>query len=323
MPNFKRIIRLFKWERKSQNTDYRENSDNPETGRDKDLDYERPGFEIHGPLSRADAEQAGYREHERQHRNRQTLTNYFIAGFTAVTAVVGVWQGYLTRDAIRANDRQSAASEESNRVARSSIESNLSQNRRILESSASQTSQVLAEAAAENRNALASASKQQALAFRQGREALDASNKNFRADQRAWVGAIDVTPSHFEISSKGTITAVISNLGKTIGKNIHATAQAQTFGWGSVFVPHFNEIKTERSVLTMFPNMHSTVSAEIPFVFSLQDIRNLESGIVVMRFWGRITYDDNFGVPHWTEFCSYVERDLKTMDNCSTYNDAN
>ena len=168
LPNFKRIfILLFNWERKGTDADSGQNRDHQESKTDEHAGYERAPVVLASPLLDPRAEETRYREHDRQYKDRQTATNFALVVFTAVTAGVGFWQGRLTQSTIDVNNRQAAASEESNRVARDSINSNLQQNRKILEASAAQTSSVLTEAARESRNVLGAMGKQQTLAYKQ------------------------------------------------------------------------------------------------------------------------------------------------------------
>ncbi len=52
-------------------------------------------------------------------------------------------------------------------------------------------------------------------------------------------------------------------------------------------------------------------------------ITKLSNGESTMYVFGEITYKDVFDKFHSTRFCMFVFRDLKTLNSCDKYNEAN
>jgi hypothetical protein len=64
----------------------------------------------------------------------------------------------------------------------------------------------------------------------------------------------------------------------------------------------------------------------IPIVVNDSIKKGMQNGNLYIVVYGRITYDDVFGVGHWLQFCSYAHNaagvpEQATADACGPYND--
>ena len=162
---------------------------------------------------------------------------------------------------------------------------------------------------------------------------LKESHEAMIEDQRAWVSV--ALPASFPLTGTSIpATTQITNSGKTPARGVEGDVVATVLNKGeepalgdfSVGHPH-----NRMSMGVVFPG------APIPITITLihygpkngeviapddalrQDIAN---GNRFILFYGRLTYYDVFGIPHWTQFCtgsgSAMQDNLK---KCISYND--
>jgi hypothetical protein len=177
------------------------------------------------------------------------------------------------------------------------------------------------------------------ITFWQGcltRESIDKNTKQFQVDQRGWV-SISVDPI---IPVQNDVPILwplhINNAGKTFVKNIEGDFFATVLAKGespqfdySVAHPH-----RKINVGGIFPNEalpQTSIRIEqygprIPeAILMTQELRQaIASNQRAIIVFGRITYDDIFGVHHWTQFCNGTGDALQfvAIKSCINYNDA-
>jgi hypothetical protein len=92
---------------------------------------------------------------------------------------------------------------------------------------------------------------------------------------------------------------------------------------GEHFDPIFPPPQLPRSIDVLQPNMQTTlIGTPRPVALTESDIAALKSGDAVIYIFGKLSYDDVFGRTHHTTFGVYIGRDLKTVNTCQTYNEA-
>jgi hypothetical protein len=177
------------------------------------------------------------------------------------------------------------------------------------------------------------------ITFWQGRltrESIDKNTEQFRVDQRAWVSmSVDpVIPIQNDVQIMWPLH--IHNVGKTFAKNIEGDFFATVLAKGdspqfdySVGHPH-----RKINVGGIFPNEAlpqisiriEQYGPHIPeAILMTQELRQaIASNQRAIIVYGRITYDDIFGVHHWTQFCNGTGDALQfaSIKNCINYNDA-
>ena len=64
----------------------------------------------------------------------------------------------------------------------------------------------------------------------------------------------------------------------------------------------------------------SIPTLETPGVAERFHVTSFASGEYIDYVYGEISYEDIFGQPHKTEFCTYVDQTLTQLFSCATYN---
>jgi hypothetical protein len=167
-------------------------------------------------------------------------------------------------------------------------------------------------------------------------EATKAAKASTRLDQRAWVSAMEVvgTPT---IGSPLEIQVNIQNFGKTFAyelKTVGAVYEQKrgilsSFGsLGSDQPPYDAEIEKvggtgdgSRSLLP--PTGSSSISLRVPLRKEPVDeeyLSRIKAGTIKIYVFGKLTYRDVFGEPHWLTYCYWLDTDLVYKSNTS-YND--
>jgi hypothetical protein len=147
-----------------------------------------------------------------------------------------------------------------------------------------------------------------------------------RIENRAWVGAISATPPQIEIGKAPQMGVVITNTGSTPALDVAArlTMAPGYNGTPPDFV-HVGSSNGATSVVLQ-PGMTMTfpVSSGI-FVTPEQHamLTGVATKTAVYYMFGTIRYRDVFGADHSTDFCFFLQRDLKTVSGCPFYNSAN
>ena len=159
--------------------------------------------------------------------------------------------------------------------------------------------------------------------------------KAMRVDQRAWISV--PFPTNFPLSGVSIpVVTQITNSGKTPAKDVQGDVIATVVkkgekpALGDFSVGHAHDhLYAGGVVFPGYPvptNIINVVhygpgSREIivPDESLRQDIANGNRFIIV---FGRITYDDVFGIHHWTQFCTGTGPGMsEILKDCIRYND--
>jgi hypothetical protein len=132
------------------------------------------------------------------------------------------------------------------------------------------------------------------LLYQQSRE-LARTNALAQNQQRAWVGPIELGLN--QPLAVGTVPLIRIEL-----KNTFLTPPSEA---------------------VLFPGMTEPIFAQISGPLTEDLYARLKAGQLTLYAWGKVMYQDAFGVNHTTEFCGFLARDLKTMTFCDKYNTAN
>ena len=194
---------------------------------------------------------------------------------------------------------------------------------------------------------------------KQGNAALNDTIKNFRVENRAWVGTMQaVTAAYMEGGKNRYVKegqppkcgVLIINSGKTPARKLRGVVSLLTLKAGEELTPKFeidNNTTIPHSNLVMQPGTQlmllsslNSLYVKLPGIlvetsddsmvsmgdvsvkpFSKADIDDLADGKKVLYMFGLITYEDIFNQSHWTKFCMYLSADLSTFTGCSKYNE--
>ena len=162
---------------------------------------------------------------------------------------------------------------------------------------------------------------------KQSKAVLDASAATFRLDQRAWVGAEDITstPVVPEVDKVWDVAISLKNSGKTPAKNI--------LMWNNEGVlkmlPDVNAdcaeaIKQQASKTMLPPNGSSKVILHVANGIKVpSDWEKEISDNGVLYVHGCILYDDVFLLAHWMTYCGSFDLNHKGsgFTSCLKYND--
>jgi hypothetical protein len=174
------------------------------------------------------------------------------------------------------------------------------------------------------------------------------SNNNFIRDERAWVeikwspdNGDDPGHSHLAVApgSPASSPLKIMNIGKTAAKNISEADYVELRGFSDevnlscVDTPQICPHLTSTTGI-MFPSTHIDVVAtrmtngREPRITTLEEANAWMKGQVYIAVFGKVTYDDVFGVNHWTKFCFWGNSDITPLNtisvsasrSCTAYN---
>jgi hypothetical protein len=175
----------------------------------------------------------------------------------------------------------------------------------------------------------------------QSKTALDATIENFRLEQRAWVGTLEVFPAQYEDKGRKVYVkegqqirggVFIMNTGKTPARKLYSLVSMQRLKSGVEPFPKYKVVRQQQPTVTTSIPTHGVMQPGMKFALnplpiegnvSKADIDDLVSGKYVVYITGMITYEDIFDRSHKTMFCMYLKPDLATFSACSTGNEAN
>jgi len=172
---------------------------------------------------------------------------------------------------------------------------------------------------------------------RHSKEALDAAIRQFREEQRAWVGPI-------ALSLTGTIEAgkpikakvIFSNTGHTVATKMFQKLIVHT-SVGPIDIgdyaqhpdekePSVRPFGLKRSIAVLFPNQTVDLSSESG-VPDAEAVLAIQNGIRLVYVFGNVTYEDVFNRRHESTFCGiYIPEVGKPIPSdarlgtCDTYN---
>ncbi len=144
-----------------------------------------------------------------------------------------------------------------------------------------------------------------------------------RNDQRAWVGVSRFLGKEIKPGVEMRFGVRISNFGRTPARSVRTQTSWSALPRSTPFTPVYPPRKRSQqaSASVVMPTFEGEVLAP-PVIFTESQVKALESQLSYFYVYGRITYDDVFGHPHFTTWCFYVAHDSPTMTACETYNDA-
>ena len=172
----------------------------------------------------------------------------------------------------------------------------------------------------------AAASEAQAKATQ---DSIQSTIENFRRDQRAWVGPTNFNLVKLTAPDPIEATVDIVNTGKSVATDVRVTSTlhpSDTVLDIAEYVKH--PVKTEReishprglarSVFVIFPNETLTMPGFTGSTDAL-GIESIKNGRKYLYFFGEITYQDAFKIPHKTRFCGIYMPEASKFSPCSSY----
>lgn len=164
------------------------------------------------------------------------------------------------------------------------------------------------------------------------KSAADTATQSMRLEQRAWVGPAEVAPAAYDenghkvyikVGEKPRFSFMLSNSGKTPALNLTFKITNHFYRSTETFVPYYEEPKTNTTVGTLFPGVRMKLDTlETPGVAERAQVSALSKGEYIDYIYGEVSYEDVFGQPHKTSFCTYVDKTLTQLFSCATYNHA-
>jgi hypothetical protein len=177
-----------------------------------------------------------------------------------------------------------------------------------------QTRELVRQARAQSRSASNSADAA-IRAADTGQKALDASIRNSRLDQRAWVGVRETNTDGLVLDlEKTTFTIIYVNTGKTPAFAVHAFMAIHRVRSGQKPKPDYSESDAETSSVIVPGTKGLMKKAE---VFPRQELSDIRSGVIDLYIYGTIWYSDVFHVKHISQFCSVYDWKEKEMMTCA------
>lgn len=161
------------------------------------------------------------------------------------------------------------------------------------------------------------------------------ADRNFRIDERAWVGFGIGGTVTFNLNQSFLIPTRTSNTGKTPAKNVHGNVVVGVFKKGEPLNFDYNAghgnanwgiesgtIFPNGSVDESFQGLHTGANGKAEAILLkkplYEAIRTGQSFIIVH---GEITYNDIFGTVHWTTFCRYATNPSLISKQCIEHNE--
>jgi len=141
--------------------------------------------------------------------------------------------------------------------------------------------------------------------------------------ERAWVAPIAFAGEP-KVNQPFTAWVRYKNTGKAVAKHVRVTFFA--YGIRKGVKPDFNIIEKESpkggadSILPPDGELSSTHTYNNGKALTLEEVKQVESGEVVIFAFGRICYVDDS--PHWTKFCVFFDPKLRRYSDYEDYNDA-
>lgn len=159
---------------------------------------------------------------------------------------------------------------------------------------------------------------------------VEQARQSLHLDQRAWVavGTVKGIPILDQILN---VEVVCKNSGKTFAKKftMHAVFDPRQKGEQPDF-----ESETQAAIAKDSPGGVALLPPNAEFILPMRiqrtgqgaqttsdDLKNIAEGKLIMFAYGKMTYEDIFGCPHWSTFCFRLSPTLKWFVN-ETYNDS-
>lgn len=147
---------------------------------------------------------------------------------------------------------------------------------------------------------------------------MEASVRNSRVDQRAWVGIKGINLD-IQRDKNTPVEITFVNSGKTPARDVRFVLLLETLPKGQEPQFNYTEAMAEnRGVL--FPN--AEMQGAEPILFSNQEIDEIKIGSSVFFISGTAWYRDIFDVEHKTLFCAVINSKNSSLEFCRTHNEA-
>jgi hypothetical protein len=128
--------------------------------------------------------------------------------------------------------------------------------------------------------------------------------------QRAWVYATvhPGTPDHFGAGKPLDIRVTFKNTGRTPALKVRAATYRTTIPTevSSIFVLPDRVYAAKGYVSQGTIDPDSTRYADLVYSLTEEDVRRIDHIEVRIYVYGRIEYEDVFGTPRWTTFCTFL-----------------
>jgi len=156
-----------------------------------------------------------------------------------------------------------------------------------------------------------------------------------RADQRAWIIPI-LSTTHLNVGDVIFDQAGYVNTGRTPAKRVRAEFAMEEVDPQGRPTFDFHRLMTRSDTNVAFPNRPDNLGVPLfadpqgthPVVYTEDLQRQFKAGNITFLIYGRISYDDVFGVRHWITYCSItapastgLQPERRAGDECATYND--
>ncbi len=146
--------------------------------------------------------------------------------------------------------------------------------------------------------------------------------ESMRFDQRAWVGGLGVPNLTFTVGEPIVIEADFNNSGKTPALHVRVDSELRSMRLDETLSFTYPPRKGVPSLSTIQPGQHVSTRNRSEAPLTQAQLEGLKAGTYIIYLYGKFTYEDIFKRPHRTRFCLIVNRDLKRVDVCGKYNEA-
>jgi len=145
-----------------------------------------------------------------------------------------------------------------------------------------------------------------------------------RNDQRAWVGAADMSTPEVQWGSRLKLSIPLSNSGRTPARHVKIEFDSSVNPRGKTFKADYrpNADAGPQSVPVIQPGARHYINAVRVQPFTGEEESGIGSGEMLLVVYGRITYDDVFGRNHKTTFAYRWVPALSVWRALDTNNDA-
>lgn len=151
---------------------------------------------------------------------------------------------------------------------------------------------------------------------RESNKALQSSLEVSRLDQRAWMGVSTIV-GPMTLGAEFSSTVISVNTGRTPALHVTMYVSSQAVPRGGR--ADFTKLIAVRASGVVPPSGGMSVTTHSPngLIISQPNIDVYRTGQITVAVFGKVTYSDVFGRPHWQTFCYNLEgKDLQTYDIC-------
>ncbi|MGC2161221.1 MAG: hypothetical protein WA634_04875 [Silvibacterium sp.] len=147
-----------------------------------------------------------------------------------------------------------------------------------------------------------------------GRKGLNETVKNFRMDQRPWIGMVSIDETVPAIPSEAiTVKVRLTNSGKTPGLDTHVSWETDCEPIEKRVKPSYTE-RTAKEYTTVMPGQDLWLTNEDKAICSPENRALIQEGRATIYAMGTIWYHDEFHQPHTTDFCTYIDFSKGTLE---------